>query len=101
VPLRGQRRTASTKIAEVAHFGHTFLADRGPSNAQNSGNYLAAARAEGRIGGRRKKLDASKRREIAESVVSGRKSGAEMARLYNVSQPRVSRIVARHRTNLT
>jgi DNA invertase Pin-like site-specific DNA recombinase len=45
---------------------------------------LAAARAEGRIGGRRKKLDASKRREIAESVVSGRKSGAEMARLYIV-----------------
>jgi hypothetical protein len=31
--------------------------------------------------------DASKRREIAESVMSGRKSGAEMARLYNISQP--------------
>ena len=46
---------------------------------------LAAARAEGRVGGRRKKLDAAKRREIAESVISGRKSGAEMARLYNVS----------------
>ena len=46
---------------------------------------LAAARAEGRIGGRRKKLDAAKRREIAESVVTGRKSGADMARLYNVS----------------
>ena len=58
---------------------------------------LAAARAEGRIGGRRKKLDAAKRREIAESVISGRKSGAEMARLYNVSQPTVSRIVAQHR----
>jgi DNA invertase Pin-like site-specific DNA recombinase len=29
---------------------------------------LAAARAEGRIGGRRKKLDPVKRREIAESV---------------------------------
>ena len=57
---------------------------------------LAAARAEGRIGGRRKKLDAAKRQEIAESVVSGRKSGAEMARLYNVSQPTVSRIVAHH-----
>src|SRR5580704_5737729 len=57
---------------------------------------LAAARAEGRIGGRRKKLDAVKRREIAESVVSGRKSGAEMARLYGVSQPTVSRIVAWH-----
>jgi DNA invertase Pin-like site-specific DNA recombinase len=59
---------------------------------------LAAARAEGRVGGRRKKLDESKRREIAESVVSGRKSGGEMARLYNVSEPTVSRIVAHHRT---
>lgn len=57
---------------------------------------LAAARAEGRVGGRRKKLDATKRHEIAESVVSGRKSGAEMARLYNISQPTVSRIVAQH-----
>jgi DNA invertase Pin-like site-specific DNA recombinase len=59
---------------------------------------LAAARAEGRIGGRRKKLDAGKRREIAESVISGRKSGADMARLYNISAPTVSRIVAQHRT---
>jgi DNA invertase Pin-like site-specific DNA recombinase len=55
---------------------------------------LAVARAEGRIGGRRKKLDAVKRRGIAESVITGRKSGAEMARLYGVSQPTVSRIVA-------
>ena len=31
---------------------------------------------------------------IAESVVSGCKSGAEMARLYGVSHPTVSRIVA-------
>jgi DNA invertase Pin-like site-specific DNA recombinase len=60
---------------------------------------LAAARAEGRIGGRRKKLDSGKRREIAESVASGRKSGAEMARLYNISQPTVSRIVAAHHTS--
>ena len=60
---------------------------------------LAAARAEGRIGGRRKKLDAAKRREIAESVASGRKSGADMARLYGISQPTVSRIVAEHVTN--
>lgn len=60
---------------------------------------LAAARAEGRIGGRRKKLDPAKRREIAESVISGRKSGADMARLYGVSQPTVSRIVAAHLAN--
>ena len=58
---------------------------------------LAQARAEGRIGGRRKKLDPAKCAEIAESVISGRKSAAEMARLYDVSQPTVSRIVAAHR----
>jgi DNA invertase Pin-like site-specific DNA recombinase len=61
---------------------------------------LTAARAEGRIGGRRRKLDATKQREIAESVITGRKSGADMARLYNISQPTVSRIVAQYRTDL-
>ena len=58
---------------------------------------IAVARAESRTGGRRKKLDAAKRCEIAESVISGRKSGADMARLYNVSQPTVSRIASQHR----
>jgi DNA invertase Pin-like site-specific DNA recombinase len=57
---------------------------------------LAAARAEGRIGGRRKKLDDTKRREIAEAVVSGRKTAAQMARMFGVSAPTVSRIVAAH-----
>jgi DNA invertase Pin-like site-specific DNA recombinase len=61
---------------------------------------LAAARAEGHIGGRRKKLDPAKRREIAESVISGRRTGAEMARLYNISPPTVSCIVAAHRTGV-
>jgi DNA invertase Pin-like site-specific DNA recombinase len=51
---------------------------------------LAAARAEGRIGGRRKKLDETKRREIAEAVVSGRKTAAQMARMFGVSPPTVS-----------
>jgi DNA invertase Pin-like site-specific DNA recombinase len=59
---------------------------------------LAAARAEGRICGRRKKLDSVKRREIAESVITGRKSGGETARLHNISAPTVSRIVAQQRT---
>lgn len=58
---------------------------------------LAQARLEGRVGGRRRKLNDKKRREIAESVISGRKSGAEMARLYDVSEPTVSRIVAEFR----
>jgi len=39
-------------------------------------------------------------REIAESVITGRKNGAQMARLYSISQPTVSRIVAAHRVTL-
>jgi DNA invertase Pin-like site-specific DNA recombinase len=59
---------------------------------------LAQARAEGRVGGRRRKLGDKQRAEIAESVLSGRKTAAEMARIYNVSQPTVSRIVSERRT---
>lgn len=59
---------------------------------------LAATRAEGHVGGSRKNLDVSKWRELAESVIIGRKSGAEMTRLYGISQPTVFRIVAVHRT---
>lgn len=59
---------------------------------------LAQARTEGRIGGRRRKIGDKQRAEIAESVLSGRKTAAEMARIYNVSQPTVSRIVSERRT---
>ncbi len=77
-------------IGSFAEFERAMIRERTSAG-------LAAARAEGRIGGRRRKLDAAKRREIAESVITGRKSGADMARLYNISQPTVSRIVAAHR----
>ena len=77
-------------IGSFAEFERAMIRERTSAG-------IAAARAEGRVGGRRKKLDVAKRREIAESVITGRKSGAEMARLYNVSQPTVSRIVAQHR----
>jgi DNA invertase Pin-like site-specific DNA recombinase len=80
-------------VASFAEFERAMIRERTSAG-------LAAARAEGRIGGRRKKLDAGKRKEIADSVISGRKSGAEMARLYNISPPTVSRIVAQHRTGL-
>lgn len=78
-------------VAAFAEFERAMIRERTSAG-------LAAARAEGRLGGRRKKLDATKRQEIAESVISGRKSGAEMARLYSISQPTVSRIVAQYRT---
>lgn len=54
---------------------------------------LAAARSEGRVGGRRPKLRADQRRDIAENILSGRRTGAQMARLYGVSPATVSRIV--------
>lgn len=58
---------------------------------------LVQARKEGRIGGRRPKLSPSQREEIANAVLSGRKSAAEMARLFDISPPTVSRIVATYR----
>jgi len=58
---------------------------------------LDAARMEGRIGGRRPKLNKNQREDIADNVISMRKSGADMARLYKVSEATISRIVAQHR----
>ena len=52
---------------------------------------LAAARAEGRIGGRRPKLKANQRTEIAAMVISGRKTAAEAARLFSVHPSTVCR----------
>ena len=61
---------------------------------------LESARKEGRIGGRKSKLNQEQHNDIAENVLSGRKSGAQMARLYNVSEATVSRIVAKKRISL-
>lgn len=55
---------------------------------------LADARAEGRIGGRRPKLTPDQRADVVENVTSGRRSAAQMARLYKVSEATVSRILA-------
>ena len=43
-----------------------------------------------------KKLNDTKRREIAEAVISGRKTAAQMARMFGVSPPTVSCFVAAH-----
>jgi DNA invertase Pin-like site-specific DNA recombinase len=58
---------------------------------------IAAARAEGRVGGGRPKLSAAQRKDIAENVLSGRHTAAQMARLYKVSEPTISRLLALHR----
>jgi DNA invertase Pin-like site-specific DNA recombinase len=58
---------------------------------------LAAASAEGHGAGRPRKLNLAQEREIADSVLSGRKSGGAMARLYGIDRGTVSRIVAEYR----
>ncbi len=55
---------------------------------------LVAARAEGRVGGRRPKLTPAQRADVVENVTSGRQTAAQMARLYKVSEPTISRILA-------
>ena len=61
---------------------------------------LETARQSGRIGGMKPKLNTLQQQEVIEMVVSGQKSGADVARLYNVDRSTVCRIVARHRQPL-
>ena len=58
---------------------------------------LEAARAEGRIGGRKPKLREDQRKDIIENILLDRKTAAQMARLYNVSEATISRMVAKNR----
>lgn len=58
-------RHGDVREGRLAEFERAMIRERTSAG-------LAAARAEGRVGGRRKKLDVAKRREIAESVITGR-----------------------------
>jgi len=55
---------------------------------------LVAARAQGRVGGRRPKLRTPQQEEIIAMVTGGRKTAAEAARLFGVHPSIVSRLVA-------
>lgn len=74
-------------VGAFAEFERAMIRER-----TNAG--LVAARAEGRVGGRRPKLTPDQRADIAKNVLTGRNTSAHMARLYKVSEPTVSRIVA-------
>jgi len=58
---------------------------------------LIAARARGRIGGRRPKLGPQQQAAIVEMVHAGRQSQADAARLFRVHPATVSRLLAAHR----
>jgi len=57
---------------------------------------LEAARRRGRVGGRRRKLTRDQVYEVVDAVSSGRRTQAEMARLFDVNPATISRIVAEH-----
>ena len=59
---------------------------------------LAAARTQGRVGGRRPKLRAAQQTEIVTMVTSGRKTAAA-ARLFGVHPSTVSRLLAAYRAH--
>jgi DNA invertase Pin-like site-specific DNA recombinase len=77
-------------VGRFAEFERALIRER-PSTG------LAQARAEGRVGGRRRKRTPKQRAAVAASVLSGGQTAAERARIVGVSQPTVSRIVADHR----
>lgn len=81
-------------LASFAEFERSMIRERTSAG-------LRQARTEGRVGGRRPKLGQRQREEVVESVLTGRKSAADMARLYGVSQATVSRIVAEARSRAT
>ncbi len=78
---------AAALINSLAEFDRSVARDR-------IGAGLATARAEGRVGGRRPKLTSAQRTTIANEVLSGQRTAADMARFYKVSEPTVSRLLA-------
>jgi len=61
---------------------------------------LESARKQGRIGGRRPKLDAHQQQEIVAMVTTGQKTAAETARLFKIHPATVSRLLALQSQNV-
>jgi DNA invertase Pin-like site-specific DNA recombinase len=60
---------------------------------------LQEARKQGRVGGRKPKLNPVQTQEIIEAVTVGRKTEAEMARLFDIDRSTVCRLIGKHRRN--
>lgn len=58
---------------------------------------LDAARKAGRVGSRRHKLTLAKRQEALTMVLSGQKTGADVARLFQVHPSTISRLLDENR----
>jgi DNA invertase Pin-like site-specific DNA recombinase len=79
-------------VGSFAEFERAMLRER-------TKNGLEAARKEGRVGGRRPKLTKQQQDEVVSLVTSGKKTGADAARLFQVHPSTVTRLLTRHRSN--
>jgi DNA invertase Pin-like site-specific DNA recombinase len=77
-------------VGSFAEFERAMLRER-------TRHGLIAARSEGRVGGRRPKLNVRQQREIVKLVESGERTAADAARLFRVHPSTVARLLARHR----
>ena len=75
-------------VGTFAEFERAMLRERTQSG-------LDAARKQGRVGGRRPKLNTHQQQEIMHLVNSGQKTAADAARLFNVHPATVSRLLKR------
>lgn len=78
-------------VGSFAEFERAMLRER-------TRHGMNEARKAGRVGGRRPKLTRRQQEEIVSLVVSGRKSSAEAARLFQVHPSTVGRLIARHQS---
>ena len=60
---------------------------------------LREARIQGRVPGRKPKITAEQRKEIVDAVSSGRKTAAEMARLFKIHRGTISRFISKARAD--
>jgi DNA invertase Pin-like site-specific DNA recombinase len=75
-------------VGSFAEFERAMLRERTRTG-------LEAARQEGRVGGRRPKLSPQQQKEVIDLVQSGRKTGADAARLFRVHPSTVARLLAK------
>jgi DNA invertase Pin-like site-specific DNA recombinase len=75
-------------VGAFAEFERAMLRERTKAG-------LDAARADGRIGGRRPKLSPQQQAEIRKMVTRGDKTAADAARLFKIHPATVSRLLAR------
>jgi DNA invertase Pin-like site-specific DNA recombinase len=81
-------RMMTQMVGAFAEFERAILRERTKAG-------LDAARKRGCIGGRRPKLRPNQQDEIVTMVLTGTKTGADAARLFNVHPATVSRLLAR------